>query len=103
MASGDVFRDVGSGFTIPRSRPVKTPTTPGSVAAAFVSMLRMRACAWGLRTSRAWTMPGSERSAAKRVRPVTFSAPSMRRSGRPIAEVVDMRPRYHASEGVARG
>ncbi len=41
------------------SAPVYTPTTPGNLRAASTSMPRMRACAAGLRTNVACSMPGT--------------------------------------------
>ena len=60
----------GSGF-IHRSRSakVKTWATPGSRLAASVRMAAMCACAWGLRTKAAWSIPGSLMSSTKRPSP----------------------------------
>ena len=41
------------------SSPVTTATTPGSAAAADVSIESMRACAYGLRRISMWSIPGS--------------------------------------------
>ena len=41
-----------------KSAPVKTATTPGAAAAAFVSMPPSRALACGLRRIWAWSWPG---------------------------------------------
>src|SRR5581483_406618 len=56
------------------SLPVITYTTPGTASAAFVSMPRMRACAYGLRTTAMCNMPSSWTSATK----VPFPAASWR-------------------------
>ena len=45
------------------SFPVTTALTPGIEAAAEVSIDRIRACAYGLRTSAPCSIPGSEKSA----------------------------------------
>ena len=45
-----------------RSAAVNTARTPGSAAAAAVSMPRIAACAYGLRTKAAWSSPGSTTS-----------------------------------------
>ena len=42
-----------------RSAPVNTATTPGARRAAAVSIPRMRACAWGDRTTTIPVCPGS--------------------------------------------
>src|SRR3954468_8492585 len=63
----------------PRMRsPTELACTPGIFAAALTSTDLMRACACGLRTSDACSMPGSCTSKEYRARPVTFSGPSMR-------------------------
>src|SRR5882762_10656276 len=61
---------------IGRSFPVSTVFTPGSPAARDVSIERMRAWGWGLRSSLAKSMRGRNRSSAKRVTPVTFAVAS---------------------------
>src|SRR5262245_55256021 len=60
------------------SAAVMTARTPGSALAREVSMRLIRACACGLRSSLACSMPLGLRSATYSVRPVTFSAPSAR-------------------------
>jgi hypothetical protein len=52
--------------------------TPGSAAAAAISMRVMRAEAYGLRTILPCSMPGTEKSPAKIGRPRTFSHASAR-------------------------
>src|SRR6185503_5897423 len=52
--------------------------TPGSAAAALVSMLRMRACGCGLRSTLPMSWPCMARSAPNLARPVTLSTPSGR-------------------------
>jgi hypothetical protein len=44
------------------SAATKTPATPGAERAACVSMRVMRACAYGLRTNAAWSVPVRRRS-----------------------------------------
>ena len=67
---GGIAPKSGSGF-IQRSRSanVNTWATPGSRLAASVRMAAMRACAWGLRTKAAWSIPGSLMSSTKRPSP----------------------------------
>ena len=43
---------------LPSSAPVRTASTPGAAFAALVSMPRMRACAWGERSTKPWTWFG---------------------------------------------
>jgi hypothetical protein len=52
----------GSELTPVMSLPVKMATTPGCFDAAAVSIFRIRAWAWGLRTKAAYVIPGSFRS-----------------------------------------
>src|SRR5438132_11481594 len=61
-----------------KSARVITALTPGSASALEVSMDRMRACGCGLRSTRPMSWPGRLKSAPKRARPVTLSAPSGR-------------------------
>src|SRR6266404_5333065 len=61
-----------------KSSRVTTALTPGRASAALASMERMRAWAWGLRSTRPISMPGMVASAPKRARPVTLSRPSGR-------------------------
>src|SRR3982075_3488012 len=61
---------------IGRSFPVSTAFTPGSAAARDVSMERMRAWGWGLRSSLAKSIRGKNRSSANRVTPVTLAVAS---------------------------
>ena len=44
------------------SAPVATAATPSAARAAAVSMLRIRACACGLRTNATWSMRGNSTS-----------------------------------------
>ena len=60
------------------SAAVSTARTPGSARARLASMRRMRAWAWGLRRSFAWSSPRGLRSATYWTWPVTFSGPSGR-------------------------
>src|SRR5437763_15681223 len=68
---------------IGRSLPVSTAFTPTSPAAGEKSMDTMRAWAWGLRSSLAYSMRGRNRSSANRVVPVTFAVASTFRSAFP--------------------
>ncbi len=52
---------------------VITPATPGIAAAAAVSMPRIRACAWGLRTTAISRAPGRRMSAPKSAVPVALA------------------------------
>src|SRR5437773_594264 len=61
-----------------------TLTTPGRARARDVSMRTMRACGSAARRIRPCSIRGSSRSWRKRVRPVTFSAPSFFGVGRPM-------------------
>src|SRR5213595_2157826 len=61
---------------IGRSFPVSTAFTPGALAARDVSIERMRAWGWGLRSSLAKSMRGRNRSSANFVTPVTFAVAS---------------------------
>src|SRR6266478_4465280 len=62
----------------PKSSLVMTALTPGSASAFEVSIETMRACGCGLRSTRPMSWPGRLKSAPKRARPVTLSAPSGR-------------------------
>src|SRR5262245_6671598 len=55
-----------------------TAFTPGSASAFEVSIETIRACAWGLRSTRPTSWPGRLKSAPNRARPVTLSTPSGR-------------------------
>src|SRR5919198_5427585 len=67
------------------SAPVITPTTPGRARAACASMRRMRAWAYGLRTSAATLHPGNgSRSSMKCPAPRIRRSSSTRQTGRPI-------------------
>ena len=57
--------------------PVTTALTPGSAAAFDVSTFRIRACACGLRSTRAYTMPGSWMSPVYNAFPVARSIESI--------------------------
>src|SRR5262245_14929645 len=74
----------GSGF-IQRSRSanVKTRNTPGRRAASSVRIASTRACAWGLRTKAAWSMPGSFMSSTKRPSPRSRRGSSRRGTDAP--------------------
>src|SRR2546426_12004621 len=61
-----------------KSSRVITALTPGSASALEMSIDTMRACGCGLRSTRPMSWPGRLKSAPKRVRPVTLSAPSGR-------------------------
>src|SRR6266545_3966911 len=60
------------------SAAVMTARTPGKALARLVSIRRMRACAWGLRSNLAWSIPRGLISPTYCTRPVTFSGPSGR-------------------------
>src|SRR6266852_3057117 len=62
----------------PKSSRVTTAFTPGSASALEVSIETMRACGYGLRSTRPMSWPGRLKSAPKRARPVTLSTPSGR-------------------------
>ncbi len=62
---------------------VSTASTPGDAAAAAVSIAVTRPAETVLTTSTPWTSPGRPISATNLARPVTFSTPSTRGSGRP--------------------
>src|SRR5207248_2634239 len=68
---------------IGRSFPVSTAFTPGKAWARDASIRVMRAWAWGLRSSLAYSMRGRKRSSANRVAPVTFAVASTFRSAFP--------------------
>src|SRR5437588_11433948 len=68
---------------IGRSLPVSTPFTPASPAAGEESMETMRAWAWGLRSSFAYSIRGRNRSSANFVAPVTLAVASTLRSALP--------------------
>ena len=65
------------------SAATMTARTPGSAFALDVSMRLIHACALGLRSSLACSIPLGLRSATYSVLPVTFSAPSARGIDRP--------------------
>ncbi len=58
-------------------------TTPRCASAPETSTLRMRACAYGLRTTLSQTIPGSEMSSTNVAWPVSSFVSSLRASGRP--------------------
>ena len=62
--------------TAARSSDVATALTSGWAWARLVSMDRMRAWAWGLRSTLPCSIPGSETSAPYMALPVTLSNPS---------------------------
>src|SRR5919106_290364 len=59
-----------------KSSRVTTALTPGSARALEVSIDLIRACGCGLLRTLPTSMPGKEKSAPKRARPVTLSTPS---------------------------
>ena len=61
-----------------KSAAVSTACTPGIASAFEVSMLLIRACAWGLRFTRAYSVPTGRASTPYSARPVTLSTPSGR-------------------------
>src|SRR5215510_7738981 len=65
------------------SSMVHTATTPGAALAAAVSMLTMRPCATGERTTRMCSASGNVTSAANKPRPVTSGTSSRRATGAP--------------------
>ena len=67
-----------------KSAAVTMAFTPGSAAAAEVSMDLITACGCGLRSTLPMSCPGMLKSAPKRARPVTLSAPSGRFGRVPI-------------------
>src|SRR6476646_9857028 len=67
-----------------KSLAVTTALTPGSFSAFEVSIDLMMACGWGLRSTLPISWPGRLKSAPKRARPVTLSAPSGRSGRVPI-------------------
>src|SRR5262245_41487811 len=71
-------------FSSGMSAAVRTARTPGSARAFSVLMRTMRACAWGLLRSLAWSRPRGLRSATYWTWPVTFSGPSGRGMESPI-------------------
>ena len=78
---------IGAAHSAARSAPVCTATTPGRLAAAEVSMRRMRAWAYGLRTSARWRAPGTARSLVNLASPVSSAGSSRRSSRWPITPV----------------
>ena len=71
-----------------KSFPVKTATTPGAAAAFVVSMLLIRACAYGERAIDTWVIPGSLRSSRYLAAPVIRLGSSTRLTGSPTSLVV---------------
>ena len=69
----------------PRSAPVMTSTTLVAVFAAEVSIERILACAYGLRTMARCSIPGSVMLSVHRVRPVISRWSSLRRRSLPIS------------------
>ena len=59
-----------------RSSAVATARTPSTCSAREVSMLRMRAWAWGERSILPWSTSAGRTSAPYTARPVTLSSPS---------------------------
>src|SRR5918993_698584 len=70
-----------------RSAPVTTATTPGSAAAAEVSMDAMRAWGTGLRRTAACSIPGRTTSSTKRPAPRRKRSSSLRRSECPMPPI----------------
>src|SRR5262245_60212531 len=77
-------RVLAPGLSSGMSAAVSTARTPGSARAFEASMRLIRACAYGLRSSRACSIPGSWISATYWVRPVTFSGASNRGMDTPM-------------------
>src|SRR5499426_429506 len=74
----------GTGGSARRSSaPVTVRTTPGMAAAADMSTEMIRACASGLRTMAACSIPGNSRSPTKMPRPVSKRRSSRRSTDRP--------------------
>src|SRR5437867_8714537 len=71
-----------------RSSAVRTSRTPGRRRAFAVLIERIRACAYGLRTNFAKTVPGGSMSATKFPRPVRNRSSSLRRTDWPNTFVV---------------
>src|SRR5918996_3737699 len=67
-----------------KSSRVITALTPGSARALEMSIDLILACGWGLLRTLPTSMPGKEKSAPKRARPVTLSTPSGRTGRVPI-------------------
>ena len=72
------------------SGPVTTARTPGRASAAWVSIPRMRAWAYGLRTNATCCIPGKDRLATKRALPVSRYGSSLRLTRAPISEGTDI-------------
>src|SRR5919108_2994124 len=72
-------------MSLSRSFPENTATTPSASFARAVSIPRIRACAWVLRTTCMKSIPGSVRSSMKLPVPVTSSGSSRRLTGAPIS------------------
>ena len=83
MASTACARVGAFFFSCGMSAAVMTARTPGRALALLVSMRTMRAWAWGLRRSLAWSRPRGCMSATYWTAPVTFSRPSARGIGSP--------------------
>src|SRR5256885_11110864 len=88
--TGRIRRGIG------RSLPVSTALTPASAAAAEGSIETMRAWAWGLRSSLAYSMRGRNRSSANLVVPVTFAVASTFRSAFPTTRKTGLPDAIHA-------
>src|SRR2546427_1153061 len=71
-----------------RSSAVRTSRTPGRRRAFAVLIERIRACAYGLRTNFAKTVPGGSMSATKFPRPVRNRSSSLRKTDSPNTFVV---------------
>src|SRR6266851_247711 len=84
MASSACARVFAPAFNSGMSAAVSTARTPGSARAREASMRLMRACANGLRSSRACSRPGNWTSPTYCVRPVTFSGASNRGTDTPM-------------------
>ena len=77
-----------------RSSPVKTATTPSAAAAVEVSILVMRACAWGLRTMTACSMPGTRTGCPRNV-PCPVQEPRVLLAEDRLADVGSLLGRSH--------
>src|SRR3990172_796923 len=87
---------VGTFPTSPlKSIAVKTPITPGTARAFVASIRTSRACAYGLRTNFAYTVPGGVMSATYEPRPMRKRSSSFRRIRSPITCAIGSLPSRH--------
>ena len=86
MSKGGVreYEGIGRATSPSTSTAASTSRTPGAERAAAVSTARMRACAWGERTTTAWSCPASATSSVKHDAPVRKRGSSLRFRGAPI-------------------